>query len=220
MKSYLSIFSIIAILATMAFYSATVSAKQLPPVDQTFDTSKPARLDIVEGLGRYRVRETLTGVDFESDAVGTTENITGSLIILPDGSIDSQSKITIDLTTLKSDQAFRDLLLGMVILETKNFPTLDFVPKQINGLDGPLPSLDVPQPIGFTMVGDVTLKGITKETTWNVVGVLNGTTVSGRATTTVLFSDFSLTKPEIPFLASIADEIQLEIEFTAKRSEM
>ena len=219
MKLYLSIFSIVAVLATMAFYSSEVSA-QLPPVDQMFDTSKPARLDIVEGLGRYRVSETLTGVDFESDAVGNTEDITGSLIILPDGSIDSQSKITIDLTTLKSDQAFRDLLLGMVILETKSFPTLDFVPKQINGLDGPLPSLDVPQPIGFTMVGDVTLKGITKETTWNVVGVLNGTTVSGRATTTVLFSDFSLIKPEIPFLASIADEIELEIEFTAKRSEM
>ena len=220
MKAYLSIFSIIAVLATMAFYSSEVSAQQLPPVDQTFDTSKPARLDIVEGLGRYRVSEILTGVDFESDAVGNTEDITGSLIILPDGSIDSQSKITIGLTTLKSDQAFRDLLLGMVILETKNFPTLDFVPKQINGLDGPLPSLDVPQPIGFTMVGDVTLKGITKETTWAVVGVLNGTTVSGRATTTVLFSDFSLTKPEIPFLASIADEIELEIEFTTKRSEM
>lgn len=219
MKSYLSIFSIVAVLTTMAFYSAAVSA-QLPPVDQTFDTSKPAKLDIVEGLGRYRVRETLAGVTFESDAVGTTESITGSLIILPDGSIGSGSKITLDLTTLKSDQAFRDMYLGMVTLETKNFPTLDFVPKQINGLDGPLPSLDVPQPIGFTMVGDVTLKGITKETTWNVVGVLNGTTVSGRATTTVLFSDFALTKPAIPFLASIADEIQLEIEFTAKRSEM
>ena len=219
MKSYISIFSIVAVLATMAFYSSEVFA-QLPPVDQTFDTSKPAKLDIVEGLGRYRVSEILTGVDFESDAVGNTASITGSLIILPDGAIGSGSNITVDLTTLKSDQAFRDLLLGMVILETKSFPTLDFVPKQINGLDGPLPSLDVPQPIGFTMVGDVTLKGITKETTWNVVGVLNGTTVSGRATTTVLFSDFSLTKPEIPFLASIADEIELEIEFTAKRSEM
>ena len=219
MKLYLSIFSIVAVLGTMAFYSSEVSA-QLPPVDQTFDTSKPAKLDIVEGLGRYRVRETLAGVTFESDAVGNTESITGSLIILPDGSIGSGSKITVDLTTLKSDQAFRDMYLGMVTLETKNFPTLDFTPKQINGLDGPLPSSDVPQPVGFTMVGDVTLKGITKETTWEVIGILNGSTVSGRATTTISFSDFSLTKPAIPFLASVADEIQFEIEFITKRSEM
>ena len=144
----------------------------------------------------------------------------GSLIILPDGSIGSGSKITVDLTTLKSDQAFRDMYLGMVALETKNFPTLDFTPKQINGLDGPLPSSDVPQPVGFTMVGDVTLKGVTKETTWEVIGILNGSTVSGRATTTVLFSDFSLAKPAIPFLASVSDEIQFEIEFTTQRSEM
>jgi polyisoprenoid-binding protein YceI len=218
-KSYLSFFSIVAVLVTMVFYSSEASA-QLPPVDQTFDTSKPAKLDIVEGLGRYRVRETLTGVTFESDAVGNTAGITGSLTILPDGSIGSGSKVTVDLTTLKSDQAFRDMYLGMVTLETKNFPTLDFTPKQINGLDGPLPSSDVPEPIGFTMVGDVTLKGVTKETTWDVVGILNGSTVSGRATTTLLFSDFALTKPAIPFLASVADEIQLEIEFTSKRSEM
>ena len=132
----------------------------------------------------------------------------------------SGSKITVDLTTLKSDQAFRDMYLGMVTLETKNFPTLDFTPTQINGLDGPLPSSDVPEPIGFNLVGDVTLKGTTKETTWEVIGILNGSTVSGRAATTLLFSDFELTKPAIPFLASVADEIQLEIEFTIKRSEM
>ncbi len=219
MKLYLSIFSIVAVLMTMAFYSSEVSA-QLPPVDQTFDISKSAKLDIVEGLGRYRVRETLAGVTFESDAVGKTESITGSLIILPDGSIGSGSKIAVDLTTLKSDQAFRDMYLGMVTLETKNFPTLDFIPKKINGLDGPLPSSDVPEPIGFSLVGDVTLKGITKETTWEVIGILNGSTVSGRAVTTLLFSDFTLTKPAIPFLASVEDEIQLEIEFTAKRSEI
>ena len=69
MKSYLSFFSIVAVLVTMVFYSSEASA-QLPPVDQTFDKSKPAKLDIVEGLGRYRVRETLAGVTFESDAVG------------------------------------------------------------------------------------------------------------------------------------------------------
>ena len=219
MKSYLSFFSIVAVLVTMVFYSSEASA-QLPPVDQTFDTSKPAKLDIVEGLGRYRVRETLAGVTFESDAVGNTESITGSLTILPDGSIGSGSKITVDLTTLKSDQAFRDMYLGMVTLETKNFPTLDFTPTQINGLDGPLPSSDVPAPIGFSLVGDVTLKWITKETTWEVIGILNGSTVSGRAATTLSFSDFELTKPAIPFLASVEDEIQLEIEFTIKRSEM
>jgi len=42
----------------------------------------------VEGTtARYKVREQLTGVSFPSDAVGTTQSVTGVVVVNPDGSI-------------------------------------------------------------------------------------------------------------------------------------
>ena len=62
---------------------------------------------------RYRVREQLVNVSFPSDAVGATQNVTGAIVIGNDGKIDSsQSKIVVDLTTLKSDRERRDGFVG------------------------------------------------------------------------------------------------------------
>src|ERR1019366_6494096 len=68
------------------------------------------KLDIAEGTkASYRVKEQLAGLNFPDDAIGATESVTGSLVLAPDGSINSaQSKLTIDLRTRKSDQDMRD----------------------------------------------------------------------------------------------------------------
>jgi hypothetical protein len=42
--------------------------------------------------------------------------------------------------------------------------------------------------------------------------------VGGRATTTLLFPAFNLTKPSLARLLSVDDKIELEIEFRCKRS--
>ena len=53
----------------------------------TPDPTKPQKLDIQTGTkARYRVTEQLAGISFPSDAVGTTESITGAMIVNPDGS--------------------------------------------------------------------------------------------------------------------------------------
>ena len=92
----------------------------MPPPDPT----KPARLEIVEGTtARYKVREQLAGVNFPSDAVGTTQSVAGVVVINPDGSVDAQhSKISIDLRSIKSDQQMRDGFVQNRTLETDKFP--------------------------------------------------------------------------------------------------
>lgn len=89
----------------------------VPPPDPT----KPARLEIAEGTkARYKVREQLAGISFPSDAVGTTESVTGVIVLNRDGSIDaSRSKITVDLRTIKSDQQMRDGYIQSRTLETE-----------------------------------------------------------------------------------------------------
>ena len=170
-----------------------------PPPDPT----KPQKLEIAEGTkARYKVREQLAGISFPSDAVGTTEAVTGTLVLNPDGSIDAtRSKLTVDLRTLKSDQQMRDGYIQKNTLESEKFPMIEFVPKRATGLPVPIPA-GMGAQAGFQLIGDMTLHGVTKEATWNVVAT------------------FNLTKPSLARLMSVDDKIDLEIEFRAKRSAM
>ena len=182
------------------------------------DPTKPAKLTLTTGSkARYKVREQLAGISFPSDAVGTTESITGVIVVNPDGTLDSSaSKITVDLKTLSSDQQMRDGYIQNRTLETAKYPNLEFVPKRVVGLPaGPLPTTGQ---AGFQLIGDVTLHGVTSEVTFNVVSTFANDAVAGRATTTLNFETFKMTKPTLARLMSVEDKIELEIEFRCQRS--
>lgn len=184
------------------------------------DPTKPQKLEITQGTkARYRVTEQLAGISFPNDAVGTTETITGTIIVNPDGSFAAGSKLSVDLRTLTSDQAMRDNYIQNRTLETAKFPMLEVVPKRAVGLPSPLPAGNQAQ-AGFQLIADVTLHGVTKETTWNVVATFGNALVGGRATTTVDFGSFSMTKPTLARLVSVEDKIHLEIEFRCTRTAM
>jgi polyisoprenoid-binding protein YceI len=197
---------------------ATAQAAGARPSLPTFDTSKPVKLDITEATARYRVQEQLVGLNVLSDAVGTTSAVAGTLVIGPDGAIGRESRITVDLRTLKSDQEPRDNFIKTRTLEVDKFPMLELVPTRLEGLPIPLPSPPQVQALGFRLVGNVTLHGVTKEVGWNIVATLRGGTVAGRASATLLFGDFKITKPAVPVLLSVDDRIQVEVEFRASRT--
>lgn len=186
-----------------------------PPPDPT----RPVKLEITEGTtARYKVREQLAGISFPSDAVGTTQAVTGTIVVNPDGTLDAkQSKITVDLRLLKSDQEMRDGYVQQQTLETAKFPMLEFVPTRAEGLPKPLPAAMQAQ-AGFRLIGDMTLHGVKKEVTWTVIATFGADLVGGRATTTLQFADFKITKPSLARLLSVDDKIELEIEFRSKRS--
>jgi polyisoprenoid-binding protein YceI len=184
------------------------------------DPTKPQKLEITQGTtARYKVTERLAGINFPSDAVGTTQTVTGALIVNPDGTFGAGSKISVDLRTITTDQGMRDNYVRTRTLETEKFPMMEVVPKKANGLASPLPSGSQAQ-VGFQLVTDVTLHGVTKEVTWNVVAVLGAAQVGGRATATIDFATFNMTKPSLARLISVDDKIGLEIEFRCTRSAM
>ncbi len=189
-----------------------------PPL-QTFDTNRPVRLEIVEAKARYKVQEQLVGVNFPNEATGSTEAVQGVFVMAPDGSL-TGSHITVDLRTLKTDQEMRDNYIRTRVLETDKFPNMVFVPKRVAGLPLPLASPPQAQAVGFELIGDLTLRGVTKQVTWRVIGTLRGGTVGGQASTALSFSQFELPKPSVPLLLSVEDKIQLEVEFRTTRSAM
>jgi polyisoprenoid-binding protein YceI len=174
-------------------------------------------LEIAEGTkATYRVQEQFIGINFPSDAVGESQTVAGTIVINPDGSVNSGiSKLTLDMRSFKSDQDQRDNYVKNRTFESEKFPMAEFVPRRVQGLPVPFPTMGQ---AGIQLIGDMTIKGVTKEVTWNGIAIFTKEQVSGRVMTNFTFATFGLTKPTIGRLLSVDDKIQLEVVFKMKTS--
>ena len=208
MKSRVRRRGVLAVCLVLALASG-----ELPVVGQ----AGRIRLEVAPGSkASYRVREQLAGFDLPNDAVGTTEAVTGSMVLLPDGSFDSnQSRLTLDLTTLTSDQSMRDNYVRTRTLEVATHPKAEFVPRRAQGLTLPLASSGK---VSFQIIGDLTVHGVTAESTWAATAVLAADRVTGQATTRFPFSTFQLQIPKLARLLSVDDDIRLELDLVLTRS--
>ncbi len=168
------------------------------------------KMDPQNSEARYQVREQLASVSLPTDAIGRTKQISGSVMIKPDGSIDpANSKFVVDLSTLQSDRSMRDNFLRRNVLQTTQYPDATFVPKQVSGLPWPLPKSG---PVSFKLTGDLTIHNVTKSVTWDVTGTIQNGQASGLAKTSFKFEDFNLNQPRVPVVLSIVDNITLEVD--------
>ncbi len=173
---------------------------------------------VTEGAGnaaRYRVRERLLGKELDNDAVGETGAISGSIAIDPTGKVvRTGSLFTVELAGLKSDKSRRDNYIRNRLLETKTYPSTRFAISEVRGLPSPLPTAGA---VKFQLVGDLTVKGVTRPTTWTVNATVNGDRLTGSASTAFTFDQFKLTQPKVSVVLSVADTIRLEYDFAMKK---
>ena len=160
---------------------------------------------------RYRVRERLMGHDFDNDAIGETKHLTGAISFDSNGKvIRDVSKFTVDAGSFVSDKDRRDGFVRGRLLEADEYPTVVLVPTNVRGMTVPLPTTGS-RP--FEMTGDLTVRGVTRPTTWNGTVQFKDGTVSGSAATAFTFDDIQMEQPRVPVLLSVADTIRLEITF-------
>jgi len=164
---------------------------------------------------RYRVREQLAGYNFPNDAVGTTRSISGIITFDTQGRLGPGSKLTVDLRTLKSDEAKRDNYLRANTLTTASFPYAELVPREVRGLPFPLPGSGS---ASVQIVGDLTVRGVTRPTTWDGTALFQGRAVRLQARTAFKFGEFDLTQPRIFRVLSIEDLIRLEVDLTLRQA--
>lgn len=175
----------------------------------------PATFKLEDSEARYVVNETLANRPTPNDAIGATKDITGAISLNAQGQpVAADSKITVNVTNLKSDQQGRDNYLRRTTLRTEQYPTVTFVAKSIEGLKYPLTSGEV----NFKMSGDLTVKDVTFPVTWAVTGTSTATSVKGKAVTTFTFADIKTDKPSVAVLLSVADTIRLELDFTVTKN--
>jgi len=213
----------VAILVAACGGSATVETPSATPTPTTTATATATATTASAGAwsitdkskATIRVREQLVGVSLPSDAVLTATGAKGSFELKADGTFTTDSKITFELTTLSSDERDRDNFIKNDTLRVRQFPTAQFVPTKTGGLTSPLAASGT---FTFTLTGNMTIKGKTKEVTFDVTAKRDGSDLTATATANPSwkFGDFGMTAPSVPFrVLSVTDEIRAAIDIVA-----
>ena len=154
----------------------------------------------------YRVQEQLAGIG-GTTAVGRTPDITGTIALA--GTQLTAANLSVDLTTLVSDQSMRDGQLGHQGVETDKFPSATFV------LTAPIELGHVPadgEQVAATATGDLTLHGVTKSVQIPVTARLTQDVIGVVGSLTFPWEDFGMTQPSSMKVVSLADDVTMEFQ--------
>ena len=202
----------VATTPTPAAVAASPTAARPAP-----SASDEVRLVLAPGSSeaRFRVTEQLAGRNLPNDAVGTTREVSGTVVLRGGQPVPDQSQITVDLRTLRTDQPQRDNFIQRNTLETQQYPFATFVLREIRNLPMPLPTSGA---YTFQLVGDLTIHGVTQPASWETTATFTPQQVQGQAKSAWKFADFGMTPPRVPLVLSLEDNIRLEIDFVATRA--
>jgi polyisoprenoid-binding protein YceI len=209
--------------ATFASGAASATPSESPAAASEAPSSDAVSggLSFTVGTGSkavVRVNEQLADRTLPSDAVLTSSKVTGQFTLLPDGTFAPGSRIVVDLTSLASDNSLRDNTVRRSVLETQRYPQATFVPTKTTGLALPLPATGDRT---FGIVGQMTVHGVTKEITFDVICKRTESDLQVAATVTPAFpfATFGMSQPRVFTVLSIKDEIRLEVDLVAKQAD-
>jgi polyisoprenoid-binding protein YceI len=157
----------------------------------------------------YRVRERLASLSADSDAVGRTSSITGSVTIAGSGTTLTVTKadFSVDTTTLASDKPMRDNRLRSQGIETDTFTTSTFSLTQPVTLPA---GATTGTAVDVTLHGDLTLHGVTKTVDIPAKAQLNGNMIQVVGSLSFPFSDYGIVTPSIGNFVTVQDNGTLE----------
>lgn len=198
------------------------AAATAAPADATAPTaaasaSAPAgelRFQIVPDQSevRFKLTEELRGAP--TNVVGKSNQVAGELAIVPDDLSKVQvGTIQINARTLETDSTQRNRAIRNFILNTDSYEFITFKPSSISGLEG---AAALGQEYSFDIAGDLTIRDVTKPVVFKAtVKPESAEKLSGTASTVIKRGDYNLTIPSVPFVANVAEDVTLEIDFVA-----
>lgn len=191
--------------------SASAASGAAATDDAAVDGAVAGTWTVVEGSeAGYRVRERLASLPAESDAVGRTNSVSGSITLVAAGD-DAQlteGSIDVDTTTIASDESRRDSRIRTEGLQTDTFPTATFT--ITTPVDVPASAL-AGEAADVTLNGDLTLHGVTKSVAIAGQAQLLAGQIQVAGSLTFPLADFDIVAPNVGgFIVSIADQGTLE----------
>jgi polyisoprenoid-binding protein YceI len=185
--------------------------------DDAADTSTSSVYDIQSSTSdaSFTINEVLSGSP--KTVVGTTDQVAGQIALDPDDTSTAQvGTIVIDARTLATDDSARNLALRNVILNTNQYEYITFTPTDISGLPD---SLALGQSYPFQISGDLSIAGVTQPAVFEATLTRTADdTLEGSASTTIDYADWGVSIPSVPFVASVDNQVSLNLDFQAVAS--
>lgn len=160
----------------------------------------------------FTIDEVLRGSP--KTVVGTTDQVSGQIAFDASDPTSAQvGTILIDARTLATDDSSRNRVLDNQILSTDQYEYISFTPSTSAGLPE---TVTVGQPFTFQLSGDLTIRNTTRPATFDVtVTPAEDGSLTGSATTTIQYSDWGISIPSVPFVASVGNQVVLQLSFDA-----
>ena len=165
----------------------------------------------------YRVREQLAFLAAPSDAVGRTSAITGTVVIggATDALTVTSAHLTVDVSTLSSDQQMRDQHIRQMGLQS------DLYPKSTFTLTDPI-TLPANAAGGSSVTvqatGTLTIHGTTQTVTIPLTARLASNEIEIAGSTTFPFERFGMTPPSLAGFVTVQDSATMEFDIHLKQA--
>jgi polyisoprenoid-binding protein YceI len=203
--------------ATESVTASTPNAgSDTDPVDLTgtwtVDTTVGTFTDFTSSFAGYRVQEELVGIGAKT-AVGRTPDVTGTFDF--DGTTLRAADLTVDTTTLQSDEDRRDNAIRGQALETDSFPTATFV------LTEPIEVGEIPadgETVAIEATGELTLHGVTERVTFPLEAALRDDVIVVTGSLDVQFAEYDIDRPTSGAVLSVEDHGVIEVQLFLSRS--
>lgn len=169
-------------------------------------------IDQSASQARFVIDEVLRGSPVT--VVGATDQVAGQIAVDPTTPAATQlGTIQINARTLVTDDDRRNQAVRNRILMTDQYEYITFTPTSLVGLPD---SVTPGESFSFQAIGELTIRDQSRETTWDItVNPLSATQLEGTATTTIAYADWGLAIPSVPFVASVGQQVGLELDFIA-----
>ncbi len=168
-----------------------------------------------ESVVTYEVAEVFLREGIVNNvAVGSTREIEGEIMFDQDNPQNSSiSPITIDISAFQSDSERRDQAIRDNWLQSGTYPMATFVPTEIGGLPE---SYSEGEEVNLQITGDLTVRDVTNQVTFDTTGTIEGNEMRGIATTTVQMTDYGFDPPDIAGILRAENDVNLMFEFVAR----
>ncbi len=217
MKKAIQIIVVIVVIAALAYlYITRAPSAPSRDINTATDTltatssEKLYRISSENSKVQFSIKEVLNGKPFT--AVGTTSEIAGDIRVAS-GTI-TVGTLAINAKTFKTDSKQRDGAISRAILRAED-PANEFMYFKSAPVTG-LPALVASSTLAFSVMGDLTISGVTQPAIFSVNMKVDENGISGIATTKIKRSDFKLVIPNVPFVASVDDEFIVTAEISAR----
>jgi polyisoprenoid-binding protein YceI len=168
-----------------------------------------------ETEARFVIGEVLRGQN--NTVVGSTDQVQGEIRIDPNQPDQSSlGTFQIDAGSFTTDSSMRDRAIANFILQSGEYEKITFEATSINGIPE---DASLGQTLNLQIQGNLTIREVTRQVTFDAtVTPVSENRLEGSARATILREDFDLSIPSVPSVASVDEEMMLEIDLVARPS--